>query len=70
MQRLLLFVWLLLLPDAAVARCAPFNFFQSVNKFPLSCTGGSPSPTRRAFFLDSAPRRFADTGSLPTWWRS
>ena len=39
MQRLLLFVWLLLLPDAAVARCAPFNFFQSVNKIPFVVHG-------------------------------
>ena len=39
MQRLCLFVLLLLLPDAAMARCAPFNFFNSVNKIPYVVHG-------------------------------
>ena len=39
MRRLCLFVLLLLLPDAAMARCAPFNFFDSVNKIPYVVHG-------------------------------
>jgi hypothetical protein len=35
MQRLCLFVLLLLFPDAAMARCVPFDFFQSVSKIPF-----------------------------------
>jgi hypothetical protein len=35
MQRLWLFALLLLFPDAALARCAPFKFFDSVNKIPF-----------------------------------
>jgi hypothetical protein len=35
MQRLCLFVLLLLFPDAAMARCVPFDFFQSLGKIPL-----------------------------------
>jgi hypothetical protein len=30
---------MLLLPDAAMARCAPFNFFESVNKIPYVVHG-------------------------------
>jgi hypothetical protein len=39
MQRWFLFVLLSLLPDAALARCAPFNFFESVNKIPFVVHG-------------------------------
>ena len=39
MQRLLLMALLCLLPDAALARCAPFNFFQSVGKIPFVVHG-------------------------------
>jgi hypothetical protein len=39
MQRLCLFVLLLLLPDAAMARCAPFDFFQSLGKIPFVVHG-------------------------------
>ena len=35
MKRFGLFVLLLLLPDAAMARCAPFDFFASVGKIPF-----------------------------------
>jgi hypothetical protein len=39
MRGLALFALLLLLPDAAVARCAPFNFFESLNKIPYVVRG-------------------------------
>ena len=39
MRRLCLFILLLLLPDAAMARCAPFNFFESVKKIPYVVHG-------------------------------
>lgn len=39
MQRLCLFALLLLFPDAAMARCAPFNFFQSLHKIPFVVHG-------------------------------
>ena len=35
MKRVCLFVLLLLVPDAAMARCAPFSFFASVGKIPF-----------------------------------
>ena len=39
MRRLCLFALLLLLPDAAMARCAPFNFFEFVSKIPYVVHG-------------------------------
>ena len=39
MRRLCLIALLLLLPDAAMARCAPFNFFDSVSKIPYVVHG-------------------------------
>jgi hypothetical protein len=35
MKRFCLFVLLLLVPEAAFARCAPFDFFASVNQIPF-----------------------------------
>src|SRR5262245_35382061 len=35
MQRLCLLVLLVLLPDSARARCAPFDFFTSVDRIPI-----------------------------------
>jgi hypothetical protein len=35
MKRVCLFVLLLLVPEAAMARCAPFSFFASVGKIPF-----------------------------------